>query len=107
MPYHWASDAPVLNLVLVKKKLPPRPDGISDGIWELLNLCWAQVPSERPNMKHVGDRLEALFLPPDVPRARNVNEDIIGDSTPIEKVVSALTQRGCFDLTSSIDHHLQ
>lgn len=64
MSYHWASEARVLNLVLVKKKLPPRPDGISDAVWGLLNLCWVQIPSERPNIKYVSDQLEALFPTP-------------------------------------------
>lgn len=64
VPYHWANERQVLKLVLVKKELPPRPDGIPDAVWELLNFCWAQVPSGRPSIKQVEDRLEVLFPPP-------------------------------------------
>lgn len=63
MPYEGTSERLVLVLVLIKKQAPHRPERISDGLWELLNACWAWDPSERPKATSVGNRLGAL-LPP-------------------------------------------
>lgn len=59
-PYEGISEAQVLSLVM-RKKVPPPPDEISDGLWELLNSCWAPDPAKRPNIVTVANRLGALF----------------------------------------------
>lgn len=64
VPYEEVSERRVLVSVLIKKQVPPRPDRISDGLWELLNSCWARVPSERPRITSVGNRLQALLPRP-------------------------------------------
>lgn len=68
MPYQGASESRVIYLVAVEKKAPPRPDfGLCDDIWDILNSCWAEIPSERPRITSVRDRLKALF-PPHLPK---------------------------------------
>lgn len=64
MPYEGISDNRILILVAVEKKIPSRPDvSMSDGLWDLLNLCWAHEPTERPEITHVRDSLQTLFWP--------------------------------------------
>lgn len=51
--------------VALEGKRPPRPNnseslGITDEIWELLELCWAEDASSRPKVSHVMRRLEGM-----------------------------------------------
>lgn len=40
---------------------PPRPDHpeVSDRVWEMMNQCWARVPSERTTIREVVRILQA------------------------------------------------
>ena len=60
--------------VILEGKRPPRPNnseslGITDEIWDLLELCWAKEASSRPTVKDVVDRLEMA--------AKNRTEDVV------------------------------
>ena len=49
-------DAAVLSAVIGQKRKPSRPvgpNGISDGLWDLMTRCWATEPDERPTMEQV------------------------------------------------------
>ncbi|KIJ93065.1 hypothetical protein K443DRAFT_684810 [Laccaria amethystina LaAM-08-1] len=39
----------------------PQPEGITDGLWELLQACWSIDPMHRPNIEDVERRLGALL----------------------------------------------
>ena len=48
--------------VVLEGKRPPRPSnseglGITDEIWDLLELCWAKDASSRPVVNHVSHHL--------------------------------------------------
>ena len=49
--------------VVLEGKRPPRPNnseslGITDVLWDLLELCWAKDPSSRPTVNRVMGCLE-------------------------------------------------
>lgn len=51
--------------VVLEGKRPPRPNnseslGITDEIWDLLELCWAKDDSLRPTVNHVVRYLEGV-----------------------------------------------
>lgn len=50
-------DASVIHDVVVKKSIPPRPDGLSDALWSLMEECWRRNSDERPTMAQVAMRL--------------------------------------------------
>jgi len=39
----------------------PQPEGITDGLWQLLQACWSIDPMHRPNIEDVERRLGALL----------------------------------------------
>lgn len=48
-PFHKVSALSVL-LDVVRGKHPPREPGFTDSLWEMLELCWAYEPKERPSI---------------------------------------------------------
>jgi len=61
IPFHLDADLVVFGRV-VEGKRPGRPQGIegawfTDGVWELLERCWARQPDGRPR---IGDALQSL-----------------------------------------------
>jgi len=57
------------NTVVIRKviegKRPGRPTGtqaawFTDGLWEMLGLCWNHQPCDRPNLKTLLQRLEGI-----------------------------------------------
>jgi len=60
IPFHeHTRDAAVIHARISKRQCPPRPDGprqrnrVSDGLWGLMNHCWATEPGDRPTMEQV------------------------------------------------------
>jgi hypothetical protein len=66
-------DAAVIHARVSKKQCPPRPNGreekhrISEGLWDLMKLCWSVQPDHRPTMEQV----HRFFL--DLPEERYYN----------------------------------
>ena len=46
-------DAAVIHARINKRQCPPRPDGLEDRLWDLLNRCWSLKPDQRPAMELV------------------------------------------------------
>lgn len=37
--------------------------GLTDDVWQLMNECWKENPSERPSVLDVSKALEGIVLP--------------------------------------------
>lgn len=59
VPFHECTDATVFLKVMTGKH-PARGAMFSDRLWELLELCWAAQPGERPSIEEVSRRLNAV-----------------------------------------------
>ena len=46
-------DAVVIHARISKRQYPPRPDGLEDRLWDLMNRCWLLEPDQRPAMELV------------------------------------------------------
>jgi len=51
-PFHQHVDFTVIVKVMAGKR-PPREAGFTDGLWEMLGLCWAPQPKSRPTIEDV------------------------------------------------------
>lgn len=68
MPFRGKSDAVAFVDVVVKRKLPIRPETTiptasrnGDSLWQLLTLCWVYEPSARPEMFQVLKQVSTGF----------------------------------------------
>ena len=48
-----AHDAAVIHARISKRQCPPRPIGLEDRLWDLMNYCWLLEPDQRPAMELV------------------------------------------------------
>lgn len=76
--------APLRDFIITRKVVdgerPGRPDGakgvwFTDGIWEMVNLCWVAQAANRPSIETVLERLEQVpgtWKPP----SPQVDEDV-------------------------------
>jgi len=46
-------------------KYHPRPEGMSDGMWALMDSCWSPRPDDRPTMAEVEKQLRILAKEPE------------------------------------------
>jgi len=59
-------DESVVPYVLIKKKMPPRPEDpavalwLTDELWELMQGCWVPQPEIRPVMNTVAHRMQDI-----------------------------------------------
>ena len=53
MPFDGESDMQVMTTVCLQKKRPIIPKAVSNELKELIVLCWAQSPQERPSFDHI------------------------------------------------------
>lgn len=61
MPYQGeANIAALLYKVAVEHARPPRPDGVSDDVWWLIERCWAHDPRERPTFVEIREELQRI-----------------------------------------------
>ena len=58
-PFHEHSDLNVFVKVL-KGERPRREAFIMEELWQMLELCWAPQPRDRPSIKEVLQRLEGI-----------------------------------------------
>lgn len=69
-PYHECTNDFQIFRALTSGNLPTRPerdpatelDQIDDEMWELMNLCWALKPQDRPTFKQILQELERKGL---------------------------------------------
>ena len=94
-PFAAYRDPEVVFMVLGGER-PGKPQGdagkpFTDEIWEALNLCWEQQPSNRPGIKHVLSALEGgLPLPLPSPDMDGESESDIDDEQSIADIGSEL-----------------
>jgi len=59
LPFHKDTN-PAVFMKVVEGKHPPRGMRFTDSLWEMLELCWAAQPLNRPTAQHVLQRLEMV-----------------------------------------------
>jgi serine/threonine protein kinase len=72
--YRYSNYAVVLKILEGERPVRPQePEGgrFTDGIWEILELCWQHQPTHRISAKTVLLYLEGGSLPSDLPRDAN------------------------------------
>ena len=81
-PYFDKRDGDVIAAVAFFSELPPRPEGVHDKVWEIIEKCWALNPAERPTTRSIISEFEGCgFSVPSSPR-RPANElDTLGISS--------------------------
>ena len=52
LPFHQHGDLTVFVKVLAGER-PPREAGFTDGLWKMLESCWAPQPNSRPNVSDI------------------------------------------------------
>ena len=73
LPFYEYADLTVF-LKVVEGKHPHRGVRFSDSLWEMLELCWASQPNNRPGIEHV---LQCLEITSDMvePSSPTVEDD--------------------------------
>ena len=59
IPFHQHGDLTVFLRVL-EGGYPPRGAGFTESLWELLELCWASQPDNRPSIGYVLQSLDRV-----------------------------------------------
>jgi len=77
-PFHQHVDLVVVVMV-IEGKHPPREAGFANGLWKMLELCWAFQPKNRPSIEDVLQWLESSDLsrplPPGVDEESETDSD--------------------------------
>lgn len=61
-PFEGMPNIPaIIYKVAVLRERPARPEGVSDGIWALMNDCWEFDAANRPGFGVLRDRLGTLL----------------------------------------------
>lgn len=72
----------IISMKVVKGERPPRRAKFTEGLWELLEMCWAPYPNNRPSIEEVLRSLRevssSLGSPPWVDE--ETDDDDVGDS---------------------------
>ena len=74
LPFHDHTDLSVFAKVL-RGERPRREDGFTDGLWEMLRLCWSPPPDSRPGVEDVLRCLQLVSVLGESPRLRSLSED--------------------------------
>ncbi|KAH8810302.1 kinase-like domain-containing protein, partial [Flagelloscypha sp. PMI_526] len=62
MPWHTERLDVTVMFKLLQQERPPRPsEGITDDVWNFIELCWHREPSERPSSSEVVLRLSKIL----------------------------------------------
>ncbi|KAH8794589.1 hypothetical protein DL96DRAFT_1650605 [Flagelloscypha sp. PMI_526] len=62
MPWYTERLDVTVMFKLFQQERPPRPsEGITDDVWNLIELCWHREPSERPSSSEVVLRLSKIL----------------------------------------------
>ena len=67
-PFHEHRDITV-SVKVLKGEHPPRGAGFTEGLWKMLEMCWAFQPNNRPSIKDVLQRLELVPIPLETPNS--------------------------------------
>ncbi len=51
------SKAAVMRAIFTGKR-PPRPEGVDDGVWEVVEACWKEEPEDRPSFAAIATALQ-------------------------------------------------
>ena len=62
LPFHQHTDWTVVKKVTAGER-PPREVGFTDGLWKMLEHCWAPQPKDRPSIENVLQCLEETLDP--------------------------------------------
>ena len=101
LPFHEDTDLTVITKVLEGQR-PPRRAGFTRSLWEVLALCWASQPSNRPSIEEVLRGLEAVSNSSEQP-SPGVGEELEEDaddwdlessSSDIPDGISGMTMTG-------------
>ena len=76
-PFHKDVDMTVFVKVLAGER-PPQRGGFTESLWELLELCWAPQPKDRPSVEDV---LLCLEVALDSPESRWAHEEMEEDNS--------------------------
>jgi hypothetical protein len=60
MPFHDKSDTEAVVIVTTTNQRPSRPinQELTDQLWEMIERCWREEPSQRPTIREVVALLE-------------------------------------------------
>jgi len=77
-PFHEHRDITV-SVKVLKGEHPPRGAGFTEGLWKMLETCWAFRPNNRPSIEDVLWRLESVSIPLETPDSGASEETEKGD----------------------------
>ena len=60
-PFHEHRDITV-SVKVLKGEHPPRGTEFTESLWELLKMCWAFQPNNRPSIEDILQRLESVSI---------------------------------------------
>ena len=75
--YEYADMAAPVKVLL--GEIPSRGEMFSDGLWKLMESCWASVPEDRPDIRDVLRRLRVLSGLTGPPTPEPVLSDLFGN----------------------------
>ena len=78
LPFHKDTN-PAVFMKVVEGKYPPRGMRFTDALWEMLELCWAAQPLNRPTAEQVLQRLETVSNLPEPPSGTDEEIEEDGD----------------------------
>ena len=78
LPFHKDTN-PAVFMKVVEGKYPPRGMRFTDALWEMLELCWAAQPLNRPTAEQVLQRLGTVSNLPEPPSGMDEEIEEDGD----------------------------
>ena len=81
LPFHEDNDI-AASLKVIAGEHPRRVHGFADNLWEMLGLCWAAQPNDRPSIEEVLQCLEGVSNPkePQTSPPLQVDEEMLDTS---------------------------
>lgn len=118
-PPYYGRNVHLLPMIITRGELPSQPETIQDGLWNILQSCWAREPTNRPTTTTVMDRLLELRPAANYPSVNTVmkgpslvaspnsqsevRNTVIGRSSSASSIIALLGERGCENLTSQLN----
>jgi acyl carrier protein phosphodiesterase len=60
VPFRQHKYEAAVMFAIVRGERPARPPNMKDWLWPLITQCWAADPAERPTMRQVLEKLQAV-----------------------------------------------